>query len=474
VSVSLKLINYDTLYENTHTDKMVINNIDIFSAENKEMMDNLILTNFSEDNLSIIPSCHCGELKGSYYVGDVCYKCNTTVISLIEDNISFLVWVKQAMEVEKFISPIVMAILLRRYKITKPNISLIKYIMLPKLAVDKKQQKKNMDQLEKLDFLLANNGITRGYNSFIRNFYKIIEILESEFVKKKVEEKEEFKQFLIANESKIFSSYLPFPNKIIFSMDTNELGKFIDRSLFNPINVIRRLTGIDLHTKPSIVKQTKVASSVIDLAEFYVNYMKGNFFSKPGLIRQHISSTRCHFTARAVITSIHGPHVYDEIHIPWSLACTLFRESILNSLYKRGYSYKEAINFLTYHIKIYNPIIDEIFKEIIALAGGIKGFFNRNPSLHRGSIQTVTITKVKTDPEDNTFSFSLLIMPSLNADLDGDALQITLALTNKVSKALENFHPHHNVLGLVGDNEFSSNIKYPKTIISTLSNWYND
>lgn len=418
--VTLKLLNFDRLYDRIKSEKILINHKDIFSNTEKEAIDRLIFKNYTDDNLSIIPSCSCGDLRGTYYVGDVCFKCNTTVSSSVDDNVSFLLWMEAPIDVEYFISPLLLAILLARYKITKPNVPLIKYIMLPNYKIDKKQQKKNISQLEKLDFLLAQNGIKRGYNSFIKNFYKIIEILETEFVKEKRGANLSFYEFLLENKDNIFSRYLPFPNRLLFAMESNELGKFIDKSLLNPINVIRRLTGIDLYTKPSTVKQNKVATSLIDLSEFYISYMKNVLFNKPGLVRQHISSTRCHFTARAVITSIPGPHAYDELHIPWSVACTLFREHLLNRLYKRGFNYKQAVSFLMFHNKIYHPMLDEIFNEILQASGnGIPCFFNRNPSLHRGSIQTVRITKIKTDNNDNTFSMSFLIAKAFNGDFDG-------------------------------------------------------
>jgi len=474
VPVTLKLINFDTIYHRIKSPKILINHEDIFNTENKEKLDSIILKNYSEDNLSIIPSCNCGDLKGAYYIGEVCHKCGTHVASNLDDNISFLLWVQKPQEVEYFISPQILNILLNRYKITKPNVQLIKYIMIPNFKFDKRAQKKNMQLLEKLDFLLAANNIKRGYNSFIQNFFKIIEILETEFIKEKPNPDFNFYEFLVKNKDSIFSGYLPFPNRIIFAMESNELGKFIDKSLLNPINVIRRLTGIDLYTKPSVVKQAKVANSLIDLSEFYASYMKNVMFSKPGLNRQHIASTRCHFTARAVISSIYGPHDYDEIHIPWSVACTLLREHILNRLYVRKYTYKQATNFLQYHNKIYTPVLDEIFKEIItASGGGLRCLFNRNPSLHRGSIQSVRVTRIKTDTGDNTISMSYLIGPSFNSDYDGDELNLSLALTEKVLKHLHNFEPHHNILTLGGPNEFSNNIKLPKTIISTLSNWMN-
>lgn len=472
---NLKLEGYDALYDRLATDKVLINDVDIFNAQTKEVIDSIIMRNYSEDNLSIIPSCQCGDLKGAYYVGDVCRVCNTRVVNSLDDPISFLVWVRKPQEVERFISPIVLAVLVNRYKMTKPNVPLISYILLPNFKIDRKQQKLNIHILERLEYLLEQNNIPRGYNSFIQNFFRIIEILETEFYKKKTPGEPDFLEFLQSNKDNIFSNNLPFPNKMIFATESNELGRFIDKSLLQPINVIRRLTGIDLYTKPSSVKQLKVAKSLLDLAEFNTQYLKKVIFGKPGLIRQEISSARSHLTARAVIVSIAGIHNHDELHLCWSGACSLLRPFILNRLYSRGFSYKDASNFLLYHNQIYNPILDEIFKEIVAASGtGLLAFFSRNPSLHRGSIQLVRITKIKTDPMDKTFSMSDRIGPSFNSDHDGDEMNLYLITTDPVARNAHYMRPMHNILGLTGPNEFSNNIKFPKTLISTLANWMNE
>lgn len=152
----------------------------------------------------------------------------------------------------------------------------------------------------------------------------------------------------------------------------------------------------------------------------------------------------------------------------------MLRPMILNRLYHRGYSYKKAITFLIYHNRIYHPLLDEIFQEIIAGSErGLPAFFNRNPSLHRGSIQLVRITHVKPDANDTTFSMSDRIGPSFNSDHDGDEMSIYLLTTKKMIDNVSNMQPYLNVLGLTGPNEMSSNIKFPKTLISTLSNWIN-
>ncbi len=473
MAVFFRLVNYNEIFSRNKGEKIFINTIDIYNREIKEILDKIIIANYNEDNLSIIPSCQCGEIKGAYYIGTLCSKCNTQVSPTIEDNLSFLLWVKRVREVERFISPIVIKMLSRRYKISKPNIPIIPYLMISNYQIDKKQQKGNLEHIEKLNFLLEERGIKRGYNSFVQNFFAIIDILETHFKNKDHVSNFDFREFLWNNQNNIFSDYLPFPNKVVFAMESNELGKFFDDTLVKPINVIRKLTGIDLYNKPSYQKQNKVAKSLIELADFYEIYFKKVFFSKSGLIRQHISSTRSHFTARAVITSHYGIHNYDEIYLPWSLACTLFREHLLKLLLRDGFTYKNAISFLMYHNRIYHPKIEEYFNRIIYESGdGVRAFFNRNPSLHRGSIQVVRITKVKTDTNDNTISMSYLIAPSFNADFDGDELNLTLVLTQSVAQHMHNFESHHNVLGLTGPNEFTNNIKFPKTIVGTLSNWF--
>ena len=157
----------------------------------------------------------------------------------------------------------------------------------------------------------------RGYNSFVQHFFEIVEILELNFGKAKKVEKEDFLNWIKTLDKVVFSDYLPFPNRVVFAIDSNELGDFIDKSLLDPINSMRRLTGIDLYTKPSTIKQNKVAKSLLELAGFYFNYMHYSFFIKPALIRKHVSSSRSHFTLRTVITRIRdNPSVKFQHAIP--------------------------------------------------------------------------------------------------------------------------------------------------------------
>lgn len=418
---ALQLISYDDLYHRITSDKVLINQIDPLSAQNKELIDAMAMKNYAQDNLSLIPSCQCGCTTGTYYVGTVCHLCNTKVVNGLDDPISFLLWVQKPQGVELFISPAMMRILVLRYTIGRPKVSLIEHILIPTYRATMAKSMSNMMTIEKLDHLLETHKIPKGYNSFVQNFYRIIELLETEILYTKETTDFTFMALLRENEKEIFSNYLPFPNKIVFASESNELGRFFDRALLSPINVIRRLSGIDLRTRPSAIKQVKVAKSLIEMGAFYEKYMKDYIFKKYGLVRQNIGSSRNHFTARAVIVSIQGAHRHDDLHLPWSVACTLFRPFLLNLLDKEGQmSYKEQVRFLTYHVRLHHPWIQQAFEKMIASTpGGIVALLSRNPLLHRGSIQRVCIVRIKNDPDDTTFSMSDRVGAGFNSDHDG-------------------------------------------------------
>jgi len=127
----------------------------------------------------------------------------------------------------------------------------------------------------------------------------------------------------------------------------------------------------------------------------------------------------------------------------------LFREHILGQLRKKGWSYKKAVNHLLFHNKIFCPIINEIFVDILACSvTGVKALLNRNPSLHRGSMQAIRITRIKVDPDDNTISMSYLIAKSFNADYDGRMLpSLNLLNCGNPLRALFTKHAYKYVCG---------------------------
>jgi hypothetical protein len=52
-------------------------------------------------------------------------------------------------------------------------------------------------------------------------------------------------------------------------------------------------------------------------------------------------------------------------------------------------------------------------------------------------------------------------------------MNLYLLTTQKLYRTAKYLEPYNNILGLSGPDEFSNNIKFPKTIVSTLANWAN-
>jgi hypothetical protein len=476
--ILMDFVSFDTIHETTSNDKILINDIDIFNNESRDILNDLIIKNYTEDTISLIPSCECGHIKGTYYIGEKCSKCKTTVTQKLSDNISYLIWAKAPVGVQRYISPIVLSLLeKKKIKVGKTSIDFVKWLILPAYRYSNAIGASGELESKILHFMKAHK-IERNYNSFVLNFEAILNFIRdihNGLEPRKQKANNFFFDTILANRDKIFSNYLPFPNKIILAYESNVLGKFIDKSIIIPLNSIRRLSGIDVRTNTLINKQNKVANCLYDLSAFYKTYLKNKIFGKHGLVAQQMLSARVHFSARAVITCLTCIHAYDEIHIPWSVACALLREHLLSKLSHLNFTYKKATTLLDDHARIYHPLLDALLKELIAESGdGLKGYFNRNPGLARSSIQTVRITLVKTNLGDNTISMSPMIAPGFNADYDGDQMNLMLAsgVSNTLVKASKAFESHNNILTLTGPNEFGNNIKFPKTIISSIANHF--
>lgn len=54
-----------------------------------------------------------------------------------------------------------------------------------------------------------------------------------------------------------------------------------------------------------------------------------------------------------------------------------------------------------------------------------------------------------------------------------DEMNLALIITDVVAASVSGLEPYHNVLGLSGPDEMSGNIKFPKTLITTFSNYFN-
>jgi hypothetical protein len=140
----------------------------------------------------------------------------------------------------------------------------------------------------------------------------------------------------------------------------------------------------------------------------------------------------------------------------------------------RGYSAENAQAMINGYTHVYHPVLDEIFQELIADAYpymGLPVIFQRNPSLARGSAQLFWVTKVKTNPADNTIGVSVLGISVSNADFDGDEMNVTYLDSKELVEKFKRLDPIYNVLDNNVPYQISGNLKLPAPVVATIANW---
>jgi hypothetical protein len=461
-----QLINFDRMIAQLQESPVIINDMSNVSEEEKASVRALITTRYSSDMLSIMPSCECGETRGEYAIGTLCNSCHKPVKSVVSEDIEPIVWFRAPHGVAKLMSPIIWIMLDKRFK--KSGFSVMQWLTDTTYKA-KVKQPRVIDQLNEL-------GIRGGYNYFVENFDRIMDVLFGikDFQLKRGK-RDYLRELLQLNRDSIFSNYLPLPNKALLVIEKTNVGIYVDMTIIDAIDAIETVVSIDNPmTEHSIrTKENRTAKTIAKLSSFYEEFTKTNLSSKAGVFRKHMFGSRTHFSFRAVITSLTDAHQYDEIHVPWGVGVAAFRPHLINRLLRRGYDHNQAIGFLYAHVEKYHPTIDEIFHEFIAESRdkGLPCILQRNPSLLQGSAQLVRITKFKPDPTDHTVAISILIVRSMNADFDGDALNLSIAIDNEMADHWKALAPHRNVFVLNEPRKISDNIAIPKPVVSTMANW---
>jgi len=191
------------------------------------------------------------------------------------------------------------------------------------------------------------------------------------------------------------------------------------------VNKGRYLTDKD---KDRIIRNNKLATArmLAKASENDDGYLDAYLAHKKGIPRKNIYGSRSPFVFRNVVTPIDGQHMYNEIHVPWSVGMVCFKLHLFNILTKdrelkeQGWNSRDVFELLNTHINTYHPILDKALQKLIDDSPymGIPVLSLRNPGLLPGSIQKVYITKFKSNVLDNTVSDSILGTSAKAEDYD--------------------------------------------------------
>lgn len=466
MGIRLELINYTRRFGQLRRPPSIINDLSAATKEDKENLNKLIYTKHGSDLLSNLPSCDCGELDREDLIGVFCEECQSVCKPAMEQTLEPILWFRAPKGVQALINPTIWWMLCSRFARNRFNVImwLCDTSYTPKVRTP-----------DVVDQLIA-AGVDRGYNNFVNNFDKIMNILfELKAYRSKSKSMDDLRTVLMQYRDCIFSQYLPIPNRALLVIEDSTMGMYIDPIIVGAVDAIRTMVSIDDPNSGHSVrrKENRVAKTLDQISIFYNGVYTTTFAGKPGVFRKHIYGTRCDFSFRAVISSLTCRHDYRELFIPWGIGVSLFRYHLVNKLYKVGMSATQSIEFLQSHAQKYHEQLDKLFQELIDESPylGVPCVFQRNPSLGRASAQALFITKVKTDVHDPTVSFSILDVVGPNADYDGDQMNGTLALDHYISEAIQNLAPHKSVLDMSEPRKISKNLSIPKPVLSTIANW---
>jgi len=412
-----ELISFDDMIHKLQQEPIIINDLPNTSETDKDFIKNLISKRYTSDMITLLPSCRCGETKGEFLAktkdspGVKCPKCGTYVTSSVTDDIEPIIWFRKPQGVHKLISPIILIILNQFFK--KSGFSIIQWI----IDTAYRPQVRQPVVIDKILSL----GIQRGYNNFVDNFDDIINTLcmLKDFNKKK--EIDYLKDLIKRDRHKIFSDYIPLPNKSILVIEKTNLGVYVDPIIVDAVDAIQTLVSIDrdFHLQFSRSKENRTARALCRLAGFYEKYFRSSVSVKTGQMRRHIFGTRTNFSYRAVISSVTDQHNYKELYVPWCVGLTTFRFHLMNKLFKLGMKRNDALGLILSHIDKYHPMLDKLLDELVEESGDeIWTILQRNPSLLQGSALCLKV-KFKKDPNDKTIGISILNVKHPNADFDG-------------------------------------------------------
>lgn len=469
--VYLELVDLTQLFRNLSFEPVLANRLDISTVEGKEKLTRMLYNRYEGDSLNILPTCDCGLLQGGYNVGAVCDTCGTVCEYSMDKPLESLIWFKTPEGIHRLINP--MAWIILSNAMTTSGFNIIEWLCNPTY----KARGRIPPKLARLEAFLERSNIARGLNSFYENFDAIMIAIFGikGLVKEKGPRQDDVRRWIEQNRNKIFTEYLPIPSKVGFVMEKNGNSTFVDKTITLAADALLTIISIEnsvLHL-PIGRKQSRTVKAIVKLAAYYASFINDTLGKKPGILRRHVYGGRCHFSARAVITSIAAPHDKDELHIPWSLALQLLRVHLTNKLLKLGYSPVQIQQrFMEYALR-YDPLFDQLFRELIAESPykGIPVTFGRNPTLARGSIQLFYVTLVKPDPSINTISISELCLKAPNADFDGDEMNLMLVLDMSMHRRLERLSPNLYALDLGAPGKLSGNLQLPGPVVNTISNW---
>lgn len=479
--VKLGHLSLNEEFKKVHRPIYFVNDFDVANQADEERLSTLLFTHYSAETLDIQPKCLCEKTEGEHRLYEICKYCDQPVDYVTERPLESILWIRRPAGIEAFIAPSIYRKLDKHILKIKGKFSALQWLIDPHYTV------KRAEVNDAVEAFLALQ-LPRGINAFHNHFDEIVDAilvdptLKMEGMKRRsrklltgtLQHVKLSRRWIQEHRDKIFTHFLPIPSALAFVIERPGNGnlRYVDSKAFTTcIDAIRTIQSIEHSVFPLAIddKESRVAKANRLMAEYFLGVYTSKLSQKEGLARSDIYGSRLDFTARAVITSVTGPHHDQDIHFPWALACELFKLVIHNKLLRRGYSINESQLMIEGAMGTWHPVIDAIFDEI--LKGQPSILFQRNPTLGKLSGQLLNIVKIYRDLNIRAIGLSDRILRFFNADFDGDQMNVILFRDKTSKEAFQRLAPKTGAFDINQPFKISEDIAISPPIASTMANW---
>lgn len=440
VSIRLKELDWDEEYRlDMLTGKGFIANEKPFDKMKKKNLNGIhsprFGTSFEDDNaFAERYRCECGKLIGKIYEGEICKECGTKV-QFTDTDLKIFAWYH----------------INNGFKIIQPAMykkleAFIGKTYLPDMIEFKYEMDLN-GYYQPPDTAVLNKNPFYGIG-MVEFRERLEEILEWTLKKKK--NKQALYENILENKDKIFASNIPIYSSVlrqVFLTDEDYSYTNIDKkynSLMANINMLNKEKEYNVATKKTINLSLWKAQRKINTIYSYIFNIVNQ---KEGHIRENILGGRINFSARNVIIPDTTLRAH-QIRLPYLTFLELYKPEIINIIMKRdGVELTQATNRWSKAQMEFSESIYEIMNYILKnTKGKVKCLVNRNPTINYGSIVCCEVKSIKRDYDDLTMSLSAQILEALNADFDGDTLNIISLKSNEFKKEFSRVFDPRNTM----------------------------
>lgn len=375
-------------------------------------------------------SCSCGYLEGKSHESSICPYCRTTV-RLVDIDLEKFGYIK--IKDYYIIHPALYLYLDNIFGEKNKQSILANIIATPKFVDTDAAGNPLLE--EEMEFDKDQPFKNIGMTEFKNRFDEILEYYANK--NRRNSNIEGNVDFVKANRDKVFFQYIPvFSSALRFSMIQGEIS-FVNGAdkIYNMIfsSVSRMNKSNDILTVDK--KLPYIQKKVNELYEKIFSLIN----KKEGFIKSGVLAGRMNFTSRNVIVSNPGLAA-DEIILSYISFLEMFKFEIIQKLastqnISESQAYAEwYMGCIKYSEKIYKIIKLMIAQDLTYV------LVNRAPSIDFGSILQCKIVDVTKKLDDYTMAISLMILPGLNADFDGDNLTITKLCSKEQIKATRKYN----------------------------------